>query len=165
VRNFIIPEYNITYIDCSDLVVEVYLEVCKMKVPLCDIIDKDLKKLTFHYIVKELLKKNKRLKGRPVYFFNIKFINEFCEKKYIKNFLYSLKHLKSLLPIPLIFIDNDDIFLKNNGHLKGLNERITSHYTKHKKNTYKLRKYLESEDFYDLIKELSDIKNIKQLST
>lgn len=164
-RNFVYKEYNIVYIDCTDLVVKVYLEINKLDIDLENIKDRDLKKLTFHFIVKELLKKNKRLRERPVYYFNTNLLNDFCDKKYLKNLLGSLKHLKSLLPIPLIFVENDDIFVRNNGHLKGINEKISQHYIKHKKNTYKLRKYLESEEYYDLIKELCDIKNIKQLST
>jgi len=90
---------------------------------------------------------------------------EFVDKRYVKCFVSIIKHLKTLLPVPLIFVNNDDIFINNNGELKDLNERVTNFYQNFKKSTAKLRKYLQSEEFYELVKVLNNIKNIKQLST
>jgi hypothetical protein len=127
--------------------------------------DKDLKKLIFHYVITLILRKKKNSSKRPVYFFNKTFLMEFVDKRYVKCFVSIIKHLKTLLPVPLIFVNNDDIFINNNGELKDLNERVTNFYQNFKKSTAKLRKYLQSEEFYELVKVLNNIKNIKQLST
>lgn len=164
-RNFYSQNYNLVYIDCNDLVLNVFLSINKLNISLDNLKPRDFKKLVFHYVVEELLKKNKFKSKRPVYFFNKTFLASFCDKKYIECFLYSLKQLKNLLPVPVIFLENSDLFLKNNGDLKELEEKITNYYIKHKRSTYKLRKYLENEEFYELVNKLNDIKNIKLLST
>lgn len=164
-RSFTNKEYNLVYIDASDLIVNVYLMIFKHVCDINTLKDKDLKKLIFHYVITLILRKNKNSSKRPVYFFNKTLLMEFVDKRYIKCFVSIIKHLKTLLPVPLIFVNNDDIFINNNGELKDLNERITNFYQNFKKSTAKLRKYLQSEEFYELVKVLNNIKNIKQLST
>lgn len=164
-RNIVIKKYNLIYIDCSDLIVNVYITLLKQFTELEKLKDKDLKKLIFHYIVTALLSRNKHSTKRPVYFFNKQFLLEFTDKRYIKCFVSILKHLKSLLPVPLILLENQNIFANDNGELKGLNEKISNHYVNSKTSTVRLRKYLQNEEFYELIKVLDNIKNIKQLST
>lgn len=165
VRNIIVAKYNLVYIDCSDLIVNVYISILKQFTELDKLKDRDLKKLIFHYVVTALISRNKHSSKRPVYFFNKIFLLEFTDKRYIKCFLSIIKHLKNLLPVPLIILENHNIFDNDNGELKGLNEKISNHYITNKSNTKKLRKYLQNEEFYELIKVLGNIKNIKQLST
>lgn len=159
-----VSDYNLVYIDCTDLVVNVYIDISKKFNDISTLKDKDLKKLIFHYMVMSLFKKNKIKQKRPVYFFNRDIMLEFPDKRYIKCFIIIFKHLKTLLPAPLIMLE-EDIMKKSKGEIKGLNEKFTHYYMNSKKNTFKLRKYLDSEEFYDLIKALKDIKNIKSLST
>ena len=163
-RSFEYSTYNLTYVDCSDLVVNVYLDICNLDVSIDRIKSKDIKKLIFHFIVAALLKRNKKLKSRPVFFIDKKILLEFTNKEYIKHFICVFRHLKSLLPVPMLIINDQNLF-QNEGEIKGYNERIYNHYMFNKKGTYRLRKYLESEDFYELIDKLTDIKNIKLLST
>lgn len=164
-RNITVKEYNLTYIDCSDLIINTYISINKDIFEIKKLKDKDLKKLIFHYLVKSFISRNKQTKKRPVYFFNKKFIEEFTDKRYIKCFLIIIKSLKSMVPIPIVILENQDIFSQNNGELKGLNERISNHYFTSRKNTIKLRKYLENEDFYELTKAFKDINNIKYITT
>jgi hypothetical protein len=164
VRKFEYDIYNLVYVDCSDLVVNVFLDICNLHISIETIKDKDIKKLIFHFIVTELIKRNKHLKHRPVFFIDKKILLEFTNKDYIKHFLYVFKHIKSLLPVPLLIL-NDQSMFTNRGDLKGYNEKINNHYMFNKKGTYKLRKYLEMEEFYELVDKLADIKNIKLLST
>lgn len=163
-RSFDYGTYNLTYIDCSDLVVNVYLDICNLGLSADKAKGKDIKKLIFHFIIAELLKRNKKLKFRPVFFIDKKILLEFTDKNYIKHFICVFKHIKSLLPVPMLILSDQNLF-KNEGEIKGYNERIYNHYLFNKKGTYRLRKYLESEEFYELIDKLSDIKNIKLLST
>lgn len=164
-RNIIVSKYNLVYIDCSDLIINVYISIFKQFKGLDKLKDKDLKKLIFHHIVTALLKRNKHSSRRPVYFINKIFLLEFADKRYVKCFISIIKHLKSLLPVPFIILENHNIFENDNGELKGLNEKISNHYITNKNSTLKLRKYLQNEEFYELIKVLGNIKNIKQLST
>jgi hypothetical protein len=165
VRNIQIKKYNIIYIDCSDLIINTYISILRDFLDINKLKDKDLKKLIFHYIVKSFISRNKHSTKRPVYFFNRKFIAEFTDKRYIKCFLIIIKNLKSLIPVPIILIDNENLFSQNRGELKGLNEKITSYYLNSNKNTIKLRKYLKNEDFYELIEAFKDINNIKYITT
>jgi len=153
------------YIDCSDLIINVYISILKQIPNINQLKDKDLKKLIFHYIVISLLKRKKRNNRRPVYFFNSTFFTEFVDKRYVKCFIMIIKHLKSLLPTPLILVEKEDLFKTDSGELKELNEKISNFYINNKRGTTQLRKYLRNEEFYELIKVLSNIKNIKQLST
>lgn len=164
-RKIIISKYNLVYIDCSDLIVNVYINIIKQFTELERLKDKDIKKLIFHYIVTALLSRNKNSSKRPVYFINKIFLLEFTDKRYVKCFISIIKHLQNLLPVPFIVLDNHNIFDNDKGELKGLNEKISSYYITKKSNTIKLRKYLQNEEFYELIKVLGNIKNIKQLST
>ena len=164
-RNIIVTKYNLVYIDCSDLIVDVYISIHKQFSDLDKLKDKDIKKLIFHHVVTALLSRNKYSSKRPVYFINKVFLLDFADKRYVKCFVSMIKHLKSLLPVPFIILENHNIFDNDNGELKGLNERISNHYITGKNNTLKLRKYLQNEEFYELVKVLGNIKNIKQLST
>lgn len=164
-RSFYIQRFNLLYIDCSDLIVNVYISILNLNIDVNTVSSKDLRKLIFHFIVRDLLKRKGTKNKRPVYYFDKKFLLEFTDKKYIESFIFIIKHLKSLLPVPLILIDNDKIFNSKNGDIIGLSEKISHNFINSKKSTIKLRKYLENEEFYELIKALSDIKNIKHLST
>ena len=163
-RSFKYDAYNLTYVDCSDLVVNVFLDICRLNVSVDKAKGKDIKKLIFHFIVTDLIKRNKGLKNRPVFYIDKKILLEFTNKEYIKHFICVFKHIKSLLPVPLLILNDQNMF-KNEGEIKGYNEKIHNHYLFSRKNTHRLRKYLESEEFYDLIDKLTDIKNIKLLST
>lgn len=164
-RSFYFEKYNLNYIDCSDIVINVYLSIHNMGLDVGKLKDKDLKKLIFHFIVKSLLKRSRSKRKRPVYFLYKNFIQEFVDKRYVKSFLYIIDHLRKLLPVPIVLIESVKIFDSHNGDLIGLNEKIASKYINGNKSTVKLRKYLEAQEFYDLIEALSDINNIKHLST
>lgn len=163
-RKFEYKEYNLVYVDCSDLVVNVYLDILKLDVSIENIKSKDVKKLIFHFLVVELLKRCKQLKYRPIFYIDKKILIEFTNKEYVKHFISVFKHIKSLLPVPLLILGDQNLF-KNQGEIKGYNEKIFNHYMFNRKGTYRLRKYLEIEEFYELVDKLTDIKNIKLLST
>lgn len=164
-RNFIFKNYNLNYIDCSDLIINIYICILKEITDVSNLKDKDLKKLVFHYLVKRFLEHNKKSLKRPVFYFDKNVLLEFTDKRYIKCFLYIIKQLKGLLPIPILIINDQKIFTENTGHMKGLNEKISNHYIYTKKNTVKLRKYLQNEDFYELINVFKDINSIRYIST
>ena len=157
-------EHNLIYINCSQLIHKIYDSILELNLDLETIKEKDLKKLIFHYFVEQLLKigKSKKYTERPVYFI---FKDDFIKynSTFLNCFTYVFKHLKTLLPVPLILIENSQIFINNNGELKGLSERALNYYIRGKISTYKLRKYLEDENFYELVNVLKDVKNIKAL--
>jgi hypothetical protein len=162
--SFTVKSHNLTYIDCSFFIEKIFESISELNVNVNSIKEKDLRKLIFHYFIELLLKqgKNKSYKERPVYFiFKEDFLYQ--QNRFINAFTYVFKHIKKLLPVPLIVIENSNIFHSNNGELLGINNRIVNYYIKNKISTQRLRKYLEEESFYELIKVLQDVRNIKAL--
>lgn len=165
-ERFAVKGYNIVYLNCSDFLNTIYNSICTLEINPDSLKDKDLKKLIFHFFVDLLLKKskNKKFKEKPTYFIFKSAFKNIDNLKYAQCFSYVIKQLKNLLPIPILVLENDKIFESNNGELKGYNEKISSFYIKRKLGTYKLRKYLQAEEFYELVNTLQDIKNIHTLS-
>lgn len=71
--------------------------------------------------------------------------------------------LKSYLPVPVLVLKNIDVLNNNCGHVKGLNEKIYNFYINRIPNVKKLKKYLENEEYYELINILGEAKHIKTL--
>jgi len=166
VKKYSAKNHNIVYYDCSSFSTNIFADILNLGLNPTDLREKDLKKLILHFFVEQILtlSKNKTLKNRPVYVVFTDSLSNITSKKYLKNFLLVFKHLKRLLPIPLIMVQNDSIFIKQNGEFTGLNEKISSFYLKDR-DTTKLRKYVNKEEYYSLIKTLEDVKNLKYIST
>lgn len=156
--------YNLGYINCSDVVSKIVKDIAMLNLDSLKVAD--LKKLTFHYFINFLLEKsrNREMGYRPVYFvFNESL--KALDNNYLLIFKYVIQQLKTMLPVPIIVLDDVDIFSKNNGALREINEKMSNFYVKRKISLRKLNKYINKEEYYELIKVLKDASNIALLST
>ena len=156
--------YNLEYIDCSDMVATIVGNINKLNIDGLKV--SDSKKLTFHYFICSLLdkSKNRKMHYRPVYFIFSESLNV-LDADYLSIFKSVMKQLKNTLPIPVIVVDDGDIFIKNNGSLREINEKMSNLYMKRKMSLRKLNKYVFEEEYYELIKVLKNAGNIALLST
>jgi hypothetical protein len=159
--------YNLAYIDISDFVERIYSNILNLDIGIKNLPKKDLRKLTLHYFISNLYRVTKKKKyiEKPVYFLNMESFKSINNEPYIKSLIYTIKKLKSLLPIPIIVLNNFDKLVVSGGDFKGLCEKMENFYTKRQFNTKSLKKYLETEDFYELISIFKDVVNIKTLLT
>jgi hypothetical protein len=156
-------EYNLCYINCSTAVDLAYKNICNIGVS--ELSKSDLKKLLFHFIVIELLNisRGKKFTEKPVFFLYKKYLTE-LPYDVIEQSIVVIKLFKNYLPVPFIVLDDGNVFKKNKGELKELNERLVNFYIKRKHCTRKLRKFLQKEEFYELINILKDVNNIKTIT-
>jgi len=162
VDELILTKYNLVYINCTELYTDIFKKI--QEVGLDKLTRKDTKKLIFHYIITDFLKisKIRKSKEKPVFFFySDKFLD--VNSSFLLEFINVIKMLKGFLPVPVLIFKNDSIFIKNNGELKGLNEKIYNFYSNRNHSVKKLRKYLETEEYYQLIEVLKDVGSIKTL--
>jgi hypothetical protein len=162
VDELILTKYNLVYINCTELYTDTFKKI--QEVGLDKLTRKDTKKLIFHYVITDFLKisKIRKSKEKPVFFFySDKFLD--VNSSFLLEFINVIKMLKSFLPVPVLIFKNDTIFIKNNGELKGLNEKIYNFYSNRNHSVKKLRKYLETEEYYQLIEVLKDVGSIKTL--
>lgn len=158
-------KYNIVFIDCSFFIANIYHSIVQL-IEGINVNDKDFNKLLMHFFITELLNKSKKktFKERPVYIFYSKGIKNISCKRYLKSFIYTLKKLRTLLPVPILVIE-EDIFKVKNGDYKEVCERVNNFYYSRKFNSRKLKEFLEIGEYYELIKVFNNIINIKSIST
>lgn len=153
-------QYNLVYIDLSEIFIDAFN--CVNIFRIHNISDRDLKKLAFHFVVKNLLCnfKQENIKEKVVFFTYENYLNT-LEIRIKKIIVYILNTLKQTIPIPVVTIENKSIFNIKNGNLKELNERCSYYYLKVNRSTRKLNKYLELNQFYELQGILKDLNNTK----
>lgn len=156
--------YNLLYIDCSGIVLDTVENIAALSIEKLN--TSDIKKLTFHFFIKFILEKSKKKRKslRPVYYIfsdSLKMLDD----NYYQIFKYVIKQLNSMVPVPIIVLDDVNIFVKNNGSLKELNEKMSDYYIKRKVSSRKLNKYVNKEEYYELTKVLNDVSNIALLLT
>lgn len=163
--NFKSKEHNLIYVDCNDVVDYVYKNLVGLELEIDTLPKKDLRKLTIHYFLTYIFKKskNKDFTEKPVYFLIFQTFKNIQSKSFMDSVVYAFKKLKSLLPVPLVVIDNYGILKNKNGEYKGLSEKMMNFYINRKIETKKLKKYLKTEEYYELIKVFKDIVNIKTI--
>lgn len=154
------------FIDCKKQVDKIYSDISDLGLELEKLPNKDLKKLTLHYFVTNVfLKRNKRLeKEKPVYYINSNYLSCIEDKRYLDSLNYVVKKLNQLLPVPLITLD-PSILKRKNGDYKGLCEKMLNLYVNRKIETKKLKRFLEVEEYYELMSAFKDIVNIKTVVT
>lgn len=161
-EDYIFSRYNIVYIDCTGFYNNTLNKINDLHIYKPS--SRDIKKLIFHFIIRDLLytSKIKKTKEKPVFFFRS---NDFLktDTTFIVQFINVVKMLKKLLPVPVLIFKDEEIFKKNNGNLKGLSEKIFNFYSTRDHSTKKLRKYLEVEEYYELIKVLGEVRSLKTL--
>ena len=156
-------EYNLIYYNCGYLIDSIFKQITDFNIDQLN--KRDLHKLILHFLILSFLKINKTKKDKEksvFFFYKEEILSE--DSLYIKAFSESIKKAKNILPLPVIIIEDKDIFIKNNGYLKEINSINYNFYHKKNYNTTKLVKYLKQESFFDLCNMLKCINNIKSLS-
>ena len=156
-------EYNLIYYNCGYLIDSIFKQITDFNIDQLN--KRDLHKLILHFLILSFLKINKTKKDKEksvFFFYKEEILSE--DSLYIKTFSESIKRVKNILPLPVIIIEDKDIFIKNNGYLKEINSINYNFYHKKNYNTTKLVKYLKQESFFDLCNMLKCINNIKSLS-
>jgi len=158
-------EYNLVFLNCNDVVDYILKNLTYLDLNLDLLPKKDLKKLTLHYFLMFIFKlsKDKEHKEKPVYYLTLDMFKGIDNKNFIESIIFTFKKLKSLLPVPLIILNDYNILKSKNGEYKGVCEKLVNFYINRKIETKKLKKYLETEEYYELIKVFKDIINIKTI--
>ena len=126
---------------------------------------KDVSKLVMHFLIINLLEisKSRTIKEKPVFYFEKDVFVSQKDMIFLSSFLTSLKKLKKFLPVPILILEGS-IFVKNKtGDLKGLVSQLSSYYVNREINSRELKKYLKTQEFYELTDLLSSTSTLKSL--
>lgn len=155
---------NLVYVNCRNIFEQIYISIYKFDRDKLS--KRDLQKLILHFLIVRILNysKFKTLSEKPVFYFFTKDINLSDDEIYTAEFKKALKKANKILPIPLILIDDYEVFKKNNGGLKELNMFNSQYYSQRTHNTKKLLNYLKKENFTELSEVFQHTNNIKSIS-
>lgn len=156
-------QYNLIFIDCNYFLSSISHSISTL-VEVDKLSKTDYKKLVLHYFLSELLSVSKRKthKEKPVYCFTTTFLKT-LDEVYLNTLIAVIKKLKKILPLPILIIEEYKVLTNKNGEYKEVCEKISNFYTTRKIQTRKLKKYLELEEYYELIKVFNNVNNIKSI--
>ena len=156
-------EYNLIFIDCNYFLDSISYSITTL-VDIDKLSKTDYKKLILHYFLSELLSlsKRKNYREKPVYCLTTTFLKS-LEGRYLDALITVIKKLKKILPLPLLIVEDYKVLTNKNGEYKEVCEKISNFYTNRKIQARALKRYLELEGYYELIKVFNNVNNIKSI--
>lgn len=162
-NEIVFDNYNISFVNITSLFNKIYKKVDSYNIEL--LTKEDINKLVMHFLIINLLEisKKRTKKEKPVFYFERDVFVLQKNMIFLNSFLISLKKLKKFLPVPILILERS-IFVKNKtGDLKGLISQLSSFYTNREINSKELKKYLKTQEFYELTDLLSSTSTLKTL--
>ena len=162
-NEIVFDSYNLSFVDVTGLFNVIYKKVDSYNMEI--LTKKDVSKLVMHFLIINLLEisKSRTIKEKPVFYFEKDVFVSQKDMIFLSSFLTSLKKLKKFLPVPILILEGS-IFVKNKtGDLKGLVSQLSSYYVNREINSRELKKYLKTQEFYELTDLLSSTSTLKSL--